>query len=1152
MRTSYFQLAYPLFFVTILSIALCFTTQGFTADCDWNFGDPNKMHWAQEPDLSSTGVDISMLIVKLADDFECTSSGPINDIHIWGSFINDTLPPNGADSLTFDISIYSDIPAQGDILSRPGNLLWTRTFQPGEYSANRVYDGLEDWYDPPRSRYFPDNNRYVFQYDFCIEDNPFIQDEGTIYWLVVDEVGPDNPYSADYKFGWKTTTRDLRWNDNAVYQIDGYNYWVEMTYPDEHEFKSEALDLAFVITGGDQPQREYDWGDAPDGASAPGYPTLSFNNGASHVIGGPWLGDDTDQPDSELNGQPESNALGDDLDIEPLFSLGSPNDDEDGVFIPPMFRGQPADITLEVNGGGGVVDAWVDFDSDMNWQISEQVCSWFLPDGTHTISFIVPDTAVAGQTFARFRISTDGSLASWGSAQDGEVEDHQVIIYDSCAQCIEQQFIRGDADQDAEVDDADATLIMNYVLSGAPTPECMDAADADDNGVVNINDATFILHYLNGGPQIPEPFPDCGPDPTDDTLNCEKYENCPGGNYVTSLNAKWFNLPDVTENGIDIRIDSNDGYIRSIADDFECRNENLLTDIHLWGSWKYDIRGMIEKIHISIHSDDPVGPLGADPNNQFSQPSPGVLWEMDFLQDEFEETLYYTLPESGEWWWDPINGELIEGGDNNIWRIDINIDPNMAFHQHGSIDNPRIYWLKVQVDANNGEFGWKTRRWPDHYMDDAVWDVGTELPRIWKELRYPKNHPYHDLERDSIDMAFCLTYTHDETMPTSMPVSPTQCPVVATKCPTVATQCPPVNTQCPVVATQCPPLQTQCVAITMCPPTSTTCPAVYTQCPVVETECPVYETSCPPTDTKCPVVETQCPVVYTQCPPLETECIAITTCPPTSTTCPAVYTQCPEVETECPDFETLCPPVSTQCPVVYTQCPPLETECVAITTCPPTSTTCPAVSTQCPIVETECPAYETRCPPIISLCPPVPTQCTPVQTECPAYETRCPTVDTECPAYETRCPPIISLCPPVPTQCTPVQTQCPPLYTECPPEPTQCNVEPTQCPTETICPVVMTKCPATDTRCPYIDTQCPYVETECPSVYTKCPSTSTTCSGGDICLITVTPICDPVDTFTPNCIVFKGANNYPVARECPAIETTCPTVISSDLSANAM
>jgi len=61
----------------------------------------------------SAGVDVDMSQLFLADDFECTASEPINDIHVWASFRDDMLPEDGPGSLTFEISIYSDIPAVG-------------------------------------------------------------------------------------------------------------------------------------------------------------------------------------------------------------------------------------------------------------------------------------------------------------------------------------------------------------------------------------------------------------------------------------------------------------------------------------------------------------------------------------------------------------------------------------------------------------------------------------------------------------------------------------------------------------------------------------------------------------------------------------------------------------------------------------------------------------------------------------------------------------------------------------------------------------------------------------------------------------------------------------------------------------------------------
>ena len=142
---------------------------------------------------------------------------------------------------------------------------------------------------------------------------------------------------------------------------------------------------------------------------------------------------------------------------------------------------------------------------------------------------------------------------------------------------------------------------------------------------------------------------------------------------------------------------------------------------------------------------------GTDPDNVFSKPEPEVLWSGNFATADFTQQPYYTLPEPGEYWWDPV-GELLADGDNQVWQIDIPIDPDEAFLQRGSPDEPVIYWLDVQVTTQDGEFGWKTRQWPDHFMDDAVW-TGTMPPLAWQELRYPAGHPYHDQDSNSIDLA---------------------------------------------------------------------------------------------------------------------------------------------------------------------------------------------------------------------------------------------------------------------------------------------------------------------------------------------------------------------------------------------------------------
>ena len=787
----------------------------------------------------------------------------------------------------------------------------------------------------------------------------------------------------------------------------------------------------------------YDWGDAPD----PTYPTLAANNGASHLVAGPWLGDATDMADPEPDGQPNPNALGDDTDG---------NNDEDGVSIPPLIPGQPGDITLEVRGGNGFVQAWIDFDADGTWQTSEQIYDGFLLDGTHIISFFVPDDAVVGQTFSRFRISRQGGLGPEGPALDGEVEDHQVSIGHGCQPLSEptsadQQFVRGDANQDYQVDEADAYFIMDYLLGGGPSPECMDSADADDSGTVDISDATFILNYkFLGTAPPPPPFPDCGPDPTEDSLRCDKYDLCPGSSIpVWPQDTKWVQLPDVTNLGIDIRVDSSDGNLRTIADDFECQSENLITDVHLWGSWKGDEKGMIKKIHLSIHADDPPGTVGPDPENEFSKPAPDVLWSKDFLPGQFGEALYHRVREPGEWWWDPFTGQLDPGGDAGIWQIDIDIEPEEAFLQTGSPDDPVIYWLAVQVDTEQGEFGWKTRRWPDHYMDDAVWDVFFGLlPHVWRELRYPKTHPYYSPQGNSIDMAFCLTYTPETPEePTSRPGSLTHCPVLETRCPSVSTECPVRKTSCPPLSTKCPARETRC------PPAETRCPARETRCPPRETWCPPHETKCPPTETECSAVR------ITECPPGETECpVMLTECPVEETQCPPDQTRCARVSTKCPMYETRCPIETTKCPVRVTACPPRETEC------PPDETHCPPEETECEIVETECPV-DTECPAYRTTCVIVPTMCE-VETECPAHETECEHVRTECPEEPTECPP-------AKTECPVDVTECPYIATICS-SPVACVQSPGPPPGIPLGTKAAKSFPVT-AHCPAIDVQCPSV-----------------------------------------------------------------------------
>jgi hypothetical protein len=183
----------------------------------------------------------------------------------------------------------------------------------------------------------------------------------------------------------------------------------------------EVEDYKVKILPGDTPV--YDYGDALDMP----YPTLNASGGAAHVPGGPMLGA---RVDTESDGQPDPQALGDDLN---LVFPGGP-DDEDGVLFPyPLIAGMGNVVEVTAS-APGMVDAWVDFNGNGSWlDPGEQILvSTPVGPGVNVIPIIVPPPpgTITGPVFARFRISSAGGLAPTGFAPDGEVEDHLVDVYE--------------------------------------------------------------------------------------------------------------------------------------------------------------------------------------------------------------------------------------------------------------------------------------------------------------------------------------------------------------------------------------------------------------------------------------------------------------------------------------------------------------------------------------------------------------------------------------------------------------------------------------------------------------------------------------------------------------------------------------------------
>jgi hypothetical protein len=216
---------------------------------------PEDLKWYQPPDLEPTGMDVRASdIVLLADDFLCDRTGPITEIHVWGSWLYDEMPNWDPMAVNFTLSIHADIPQGPFGWSIPGDLLWIRDFQAGEFEVIPYAFGLEEgWYDPELGFYLPLGDTQCWEYIFYLADDEFIQmgseSDPIVYWLDVFAV-PDAQPEA-YAFGWKTSRE--HWNDDAVWSFPPdpppLDAWQELRYPIGHPFETQSIDLAFSIYG---------------------------------------------------------------------------------------------------------------------------------------------------------------------------------------------------------------------------------------------------------------------------------------------------------------------------------------------------------------------------------------------------------------------------------------------------------------------------------------------------------------------------------------------------------------------------------------------------------------------------------------------------------------------------------------------------------------------------------------------------------------------------------------------------------------------------------------------------------------------------------------------------------------------------------------
>jgi hypothetical protein len=180
------------------------------------------MHHPQLPDETGWAVYANFPFT-LADDWQCTETGPVKDIHFWGGW----KQGNEGTVLSFWLRIYEDISAAGSPTgySMPGALLWEKQCFAYEVSPMNPAT-MEGWYWPEPGLWEWDDHQQYYQYDICFDEPDwFYQESGTIYWLNIS-ADVDDPA---FEWGWKSTQD--HWNDDAVWGGFGVDDWYEIYEP---------------------------------------------------------------------------------------------------------------------------------------------------------------------------------------------------------------------------------------------------------------------------------------------------------------------------------------------------------------------------------------------------------------------------------------------------------------------------------------------------------------------------------------------------------------------------------------------------------------------------------------------------------------------------------------------------------------------------------------------------------------------------------------------------------------------------------------------------------------------------------------------------------------------------------------------------------
>ena len=226
----------------------CITLLAGPALADWQPADGHKMHFPQLPD--EDGWDLNTTFpMCLSDDWQCSETGLVKDIHFWGSWKNGVE----GEIIYFNMAIHANLqvghPDNPHPYSIPGETLWMATGDEPIQVVQISDAPSEGWYDPRTGVVLEDNHTVYYQYNVTIpEDNWFSQETGTVYWL---DICANVAEPLVHQWGWKTADVDSYPEPYTGQHFMDDAVWIaETSPPDWHDIFNPAnpLEGTFFVT----------------------------------------------------------------------------------------------------------------------------------------------------------------------------------------------------------------------------------------------------------------------------------------------------------------------------------------------------------------------------------------------------------------------------------------------------------------------------------------------------------------------------------------------------------------------------------------------------------------------------------------------------------------------------------------------------------------------------------------------------------------------------------------------------------------------------------------------------------------------------------------------------------------------------------------